>query len=202
LDELLHQRRQDSLKWAIETNRNHTAMEAAMPSKKIGWVRPMKVPRGGLRSLKEAWRELQNAIEQKRNEDRQRGRKNWETTIYKNRRLAYIGLMLISALVLAWTGLGCYGIYVLFRQSPSLTTTDKSPSWTWFGLGKTPAATSSSSSQEIVIRIVREVVHVNYNGEVISSPVGGGNRALSSGSNAFSQKEVDKLAECVAKTLN
>ena len=202
LDELLRQRRQDSLKWAIETNQNRTATEAAMRPKKIGSVRPIYGSRGGARSLKETWRELQAAMEQERNEARQHDRKNLETSILQNRRIAYFGLMLISVLGLVWTGLGCYGIYVLCRQSPSLITTDESPSWTWLGLGKTTAAGSSSGSQEIVIRIVREVVHVNPNGEVISSPVGTGAQALSSGSNTFSQKEVDKLAECVAKTLN
>ena len=111
-----------------------------MRPKKIGSVRPIYGSRGGARSLKETWRELQAAMEQERNEARQHDRKNLETSILQNRRIAYFGLMLISVLGLVWTGLGCYGIYVLCRQSPSLITTDESPSWTWLGLGKTTAS--------------------------------------------------------------
>jgi hypothetical protein len=87
-----------------------------------------------------------------------------------------IGEMMFGVVTLFWFVLGLYGFYALvFSRSTAL-----------------PVAMSRSNvPQEIVIRIVREVVHVGADGNVIQSDQ----------YPPLSEKTVDDVAACVARAM-
>jgi len=77
----------------------------------------------------------------------------------KMKKMLLIGLVLMCGLGLGvmWFGLGCYGLYVILfgGSGSSLSQPFLTPT----------ASSSSSPNSEIVIKIVREVVHVSSNGK-------------------------------------
>lgn len=93
--------------------------------------------------------------------------------------LLILSIMFLCTVVV-WFGFGCYGMYVVF-QSTSIgarVVPRKPPN----------VAKSIGGTQEIVIRVVREVVHVNQDGETIDY-----------GKEVETPLDMEQVAECVSK---
>ena len=98
------------------------------------------------------------------------------------RSLNYAVLAGVLTLVLSWTGLGCYGLYVAFHPPAVGSAREILPQ----------SSSGKPSSQEVVIRVVKEVVHVDSSGYVIGK--GDDTKILSSDS-------IDALAQCVIGSM-
>jgi hypothetical protein len=81
-----------------------------------------------------------------------------ETIVREHHVLATLTLVTIFFIVFAWIGFGCYGVYVFFNPSVK-------SSWQ---MAKSALAKLSLVRQEMVVRTVRTVVHVNEDGTIIS----------------------------------
>ena len=90
-----------------------------------------------------------------------------------------------------WFGLGCYGLWIMIYGSTShdpriLVPLEEGPNYPPRPSG------SASSDNEIVIRVVREVVHVNRDGVVLGK---------SPEQLHLSQDRIDSISECVAQAV-
>jgi hypothetical protein len=81
-------------------------------------------------------------------------------------------------ILLVWFGFGCYGMYIFFKSTVGSRIITSGPK------------TVASETQEIVIRIVKEIVHVNQHGETIEY-----------GGSAEPVLDVQKVAACVAAVV-
>ena len=105
------------------------------------------------------------------------------------KRIILAVVTLVVLLVCFWVAMGCYGLYIVFLQS----TGRRSLSW-----GKVFSAPlhQDAPTRDIVIRVVKEVVHVNQDGTVLGQGPWKTTDA--------EEKVVDlqKVAECVAAVYN
>jgi hypothetical protein len=109
----------------------------------------------------------------------------------KEKRFILAAIATVVLLLSFWFGMGCYGIFSLFQRSVYL------PPLSFGSAGPAAARQPATQPQEVVIRVVKEVVHVNAEGTVMGKgpwkPKPGG-----------SEEPVDfqKVAECVAAVYN
>lgn len=103
----------------------------------------------------------------------------------KQARRAFSFITIFTGLfVMFWFAMGFYGCYSIVFGPPS-----------FFGGTKLPAATrSTSAQQEIVVRIVREVVHVDADGNHVDPPAYYPPVVLA-------PENADDVAACVAKAI-
>jgi len=127
---------------------------------------------------------------------------------------------------LFWIGFGVYGIYTffqvinfhkgVFKPSNVLHPVQKSPDNYGLNHGERSIASvtnanhhkydkNTNNPNEIIIRIVKEIVHVREDGSRIESneDVFGGSNKNNDGDpfiSGFSQEEIDKMKECVASS--
>ena len=112
------------------------------------------------------------------------------------RALTLVGVCLLL-LMLLWGGLGSYGLYVLLYSQASPI-----PAIANFRAAPTPAAVPeipSAATQEIVIRVVKEVVHVNAEGKELGR---GPWSKHGSDAGAATAEEYEKVAACVANVYS
>lgn len=109
-----------------------------------------------------------------------------ETIVREYHVLVTIALVAIVVIAFMWIAFGCYGIYVFFNPSVQ-------SSWNMAksALGGHTTSSPSSAAQEIVVRIVRTVVHVNTDGSIISQGP----------DSSVTQEGYDKISQCVAAAL-
>jgi hypothetical protein len=105
-----------------------------------------------------------------------------ETIVREHSIFFHLASATIFLIVLAWIGFGCYGVYVFFYPSVQ-SSLDMAKS----ALGHT----SSPTAQEVIIRIVRKVVHVNADGEIISQGP----------DSIVTEEGIEKITQCVAAAL-
>jgi len=120
--------------------------------------------------------------------------------LQQNRKIAWLLLFVFSLIGCTWTGLGCYGIYVIMVNSGVLNF--RSMPFQQYGNGAMAnareelkpelAASSPHARNEIVIRVVREVVHINEQGHVLGR---GSNNA------ELSEERLEQISECVASAV-
>mmetsp|Transcript_26538 Transcript_26538/g.39430 ORF Transcript_26538/g.39430 Transcript_26538/m.39430 type:complete len:241 (-) Transcript_26538:50-772(-) len=105
----------------------------------------------------------------------------------KMKKMLLIGLVLMCGLGLGvmWFGLGCYGLYVILfgGSGSSLSLPFLTPT----------ASSSSSPNSEIVIKIVREVVHVSSNGKRTTCSSEDGSVCMDALSSRSITKEEEKV---------
>ena len=99
--------------------------------------------------------------------------------------LLHLCAIFVLMVCIFWIGFGMYGIYtffqvVYFRQGVSLPNNPLPPNY--YGNDR------SKNSDEIVIRVVKEVIHVREDGSKIENPD-------DSFTNGFSQEEIDGVTE-------
>jgi hypothetical protein len=102
-----------------------------------------------------------------------------ETIVREHHVLATLALATICFIIFAWIGFGCYGVYVFFN--PSVTSS-------WQMAKSALGQTSSPSAQEMIVRIVRTVVHVNEDGQIISQGA----------DTSVTEEGIEKITQCVA----
>jgi hypothetical protein len=98
--------------------------------------------------------------------------------------------ILVFLLLFTWFGLGCYGLWAIIH--PRIR--GFSPVWKRGGLPQpVPVQTHSDTNKEIVIRIVKEVIHRSADGSIIETI----------GKTQVDVAEVDshRVAECVAAAM-
>jgi hypothetical protein len=100
--------------------------------------------------------------------------------IPKQYRRLIITVLSVGMLLFAiFSGLAMYGVYALVKGNSVVS------------VGSRNHVAASSLSQDIVIRIVREVVHVTENGEIVGE----------SGPQVLTQEELEKIGQNVAAAL-
>jgi hypothetical protein len=114
-----------------------------------------------------------------------------ENLIQKNSWMVYMGLTLLVFLILLWIILGFYGLYtILWPRISQVSRSAKdmvSP-----GSSSFLAHSSGSDPNEVVIRLVREVVHVDANGVVLDRNPDQSN---------ISRERMEKIAICVSDSI-
>ena len=110
-----------------------------------------------------------------------------ETMMKRNSRLVYGGMALIVGFVLLWIVMGFYGLYA-FLSPASRNKFSMSPR---IFSGTVSGRTSSES--EIVIRLVREVVHVDNEGSVLHR---------TPDQTEISRERMEKIAACMSDSLD
>jgi hypothetical protein len=105
-----------------------------------------------------------------------------ETIVREHHVLATLALVAIFLITFAWLGFGCYGVYVFFNPSVKSS---------WQMAKSALGQTSSPSAQEMIVRIVRTVVHVNEDGQIISQGA----------DTSVAEEGIEKITQCVAAAL-
>jgi hypothetical protein len=103
-----------------------------------------------------------------------------------------VGLAMFAGFVLLWFCLGCYGLWVYFH--PVVPNGNAA----WLMRNNRAPDVKNQLHQEIVIRVVKEVVHVNEGGKEL----GRGLWHSHHHDETLSAKDYEKVAECVAKIYN
>jgi hypothetical protein len=183
LDEMVAQRRSDALQWAVSKENRDT--DTRTPNEiKAAQARVVFGSRGGddgpsarLRNLLPMLRgELEQAKSRKKS---------------KPGPWAYALVVLLAGIVCSWTGLGCYGMYTLYYGQSS------TPAMARSLLPHSPTSSAapgtSGIEQEIVIRVVRVVVHTDKDGHALNKQ-GADIKKLST-------TDIDKVTNCVATAL-
>jgi hypothetical protein len=131
----------------------------------------------------------------------------------ENQGLILLGMAVVSLFLIAWIGFGLYGMYkfffpvksvllgataTTFASTASLTATSTT------GTAATPLGTAATSAatSEIVIRIIREVVHVREDGSILErwdDPIV--DTATSAAATVPDKHELEKITECIAANL-
>jgi hypothetical protein len=105
-----------------------------------------------------------------------------ETIVREHHVLATLALAAVFLIAFAWIGFGCYGVYVFFNPSVKSS---------WQMAKSALGHTASPSAQEMVVRVVRTVVHVNEAGQIISQGP----------DSSVTDEGIEKITQCVAAAL-
>jgi len=183
LDEMLNQKRKDAVRSMFTGY-----VKDAVKQPKEGKVRTRQAQQSKISpskgTVKQRLTALGAQIDENLDQEDRRKLKEMEQVVHKHKRLVYAGLALLGLIVVAWIGFGCYGIYCLSYPS-AFSSLRKAKSV----LTRSPV----HSNQEIVIRVIREVVHVDQEGNVLEGK--------GSESTVVSQEGIDKITQCVAQAL-
>jgi hypothetical protein len=95
-----------------------------------------------------------------------------------------VGSIVVLSIVLFWVGFGMYGMYMFFRPA-------------------TPSTANPTTTSEIVIRVVKEIVHVDAEGRVLGEgPWENFADAADSSNPLGSAEEYNQVAQCIANAYN
>ena len=144
LDETLVRKRKEAINEIIETNRH-----APIKLLKKGKVYKKKDENV---SFKEQLELLKAEFTTQLGGSDQAKLAKIERLVLRNKQFVYIGLVLVFLFILLWGGLGFYGLYVYF--SPTL-------------LQVIPNGKSNGETHEVVIKVIREVVHIDATGNEV-----------------------------------
>jgi hypothetical protein len=154
--------------------------------------------------FKHAWEEAAAAREQQDLQSNTRTTSHATASNTQRRfpKLVIVGLLMTSVLCfLTFSAFGCYGVYVFFVGHPrSVTTTTFSKVSRHRQLQQ-----QQQNDDEVVIRIIRQVVHVDAaTGHVLKShdDSSSGCSDVSSHSLLKEPHVMDKISECVAKVID
>lgn len=172
LNDMLAQKRGESLQWILQ----HQSERERLPGKVTKTAKATEPRHTSLKQLMASVRDEINERESKRPPVKL-GKK--QTKILS----AVLASLALSALVFG--AFGCYGIYVFFRP-PTATHAQASRSLL-------TSSSPSPSSQEIIIRVVREVVHTDPKGNWLGK--GGVESSI------VDEKGIDKLTRCIVGEL-
>jgi hypothetical protein len=181
LDEIMERKRQEAVNEMDATNVLATVKSLAMQ------------PKASASAKKKNFATLQRAA--KKATLVQNLLEKVDKTSKKDSGLVMVASLFFLCIMTLWFGFGCYGMYTFFRGSVGQH----------IGMGrnlhqaskpvfspKTVPLSNVGSTQEIVIRVIKEVVHVNQHGHPVDR---GGNQAEIDGSQPF---DIQQLAECVS----
>jgi hypothetical protein len=174
LDDFLAQKQRDGLKHLVELDRG------VPESRKKGRVKQFQDGEQ-VTTMKHLLRSLRQEMQRERQKRSKDKVKRYGIVIY------LVGAIALS-LIVSWIGLGCYGLYVVTRPTGNISDLLSGP----FARGLVGRSSSQSGDQEIVIRVVREVVHVDKDGGILGK---------SSDPTILSSKGIDAVTECVIKAL-
>jgi len=194
LDVCLEQQRTDTMKWVVEQEEQqqengveprHGNVRKHPQSESLGIDNPVVSSSDTLKRQLDAFKahfgsNVQPVVD---------GDASALYGVLKHRRLVLLVLAVALLTVLVFTSFACYGMYVFFRSSaPTVQAERQLPA-------KEMASSSSSSSgaaREVVIRVIREVVHVDINGQALDpSDVK---------HTAVSDEGIDDITRCVAES--
>lgn len=99
----------------------------------------------------------------------------------------YLGMASVVGFVLLWVAFGCYGLYAFF--APSLHNTRAQRGLSQVFHWQSGRATADN---EIVIRLVREVVHVDQKGIILDR---------TPEQTQLSRERIDKISQCVSDAV-
>ena len=172
LDEILVQQRTSSLKWVVSGAPTDTSQQ---PNDDIENV----TCQGQVRKANETFRDhiaaLRAEIEAEKKQLKQKRDKNIAGAYRFLAYLPWIGLLLG---IVIFFGFGIYGMYAFARgQLQAFDSTKRF---------------SSAPSPELVVRVVREVIHVDAKGKVFDHDVAPWK---------LSTEEADKVSSCIAQAL-
>lgn len=185
LDQTLEENRMDAFKSVLSAKDKEsttTSTENTAPLQQRGRV--LYDPQNGNLDQINAKVPIKHMLNSLRGEIAEERRRRGAGATTGQRKYAWIGLF--TVLVSLWIVLGCYGLYSLVNRP-------------FQGQGRAPVGifgqedSGSPNQQELVIRVVREVVHVDKRGNVIDR---GGHTAT-----ILDEKALDKLTQCVVKGL-
>ena len=160
-----------------------------------------KLLQARVRKLKEG--KVQRERLRKSREEHSKSRQAWKYPPL----VVNIVILLVAGTVLFWTSFGLYGLYTLSQVMyykgisvshllfPTMVNNNHPAGGPDDTIVPPLVSTSQTHSNEMVIRIVREIVYVREDGSVIDDYTGriGGTAAA-----AFSKEEMDSVMECVA----
>ena len=199
------------------------------------WTRPGRVrtrsppqqhskhERQSLDSIRHRLNTLRTELNKQQQQERTLpGRSQLPTPSFFQRNKVVVLLVLACSFLLGmtWFGLGCYGIYVLVYQ-PSAPQQEHFPNTAPTETRRVfeePSCSggSNGSRNEVVIRIVREVVHVDSDGRILAvasdPPADGASRhgavygasdeATTAPNNHLAREEMDHIADCIADAVH
>jgi hypothetical protein len=111
--------------------------------------------------------------------------KRMEAMIQKNSWVVYLGIGAVILFVLLWIAFGCYGLYVFVSPSAKAVVSQIHP--------PSPSYPQQQFPNEIVIRVVREVIHVDSEGSILTQ------RAPDQIS--LTQDRINEITECLSESL-
>lgn len=111
------------------------------------------------------------------------GRKTFRQLSKQRQACVLFFAVVMAWVVFIWIGFAFYGMYMFINVEPTATPTN---------IQTESRNIPSSTNSEVVIRIVREVVHVREDGSIIET---------SSSDSIASEEDIEKVTECVASAF-
>jgi hypothetical protein len=126
-----------------------------------------------------------------RKERRQSTKSEREIVRKEGKFVIIVGSIVVLAVALFWVGFGMYGMYVFFRPLDTFPVPPGAST-------KSPPMTS-----EIVIRVVKEIVHLDAEGRSLGKGPWENNARVADSSNSLgTAEEYNKVAQCIANFYN
>ena len=181
LDEVLAQNRETAMKWAVQEVEKKEGNRTGGRSKSVlSGVRSSQ--KNGSDSIKQRISAIRADLERKK-----AGNRTSNLPFSRKGRLLF-AMVILAALfaAMAIAGFACYGLYSFLYpgQAGSVSQLNVERSLLYPG--------HATTNQEIVIRVVREVVHTNKDGKPLDYP---------ESRTVVSQEGIDRLTNCIAEAL-
>jgi hypothetical protein len=119
--------------------------------------------------------------------------KRMEAMVQKNSWVVYLGIGAVVVFVLLWIAFGCYGLYVFVSPSAKATLLKARQAMVSQIHPPSPSYPQQPFPNEIVIRVVREVIHVDSEGSILAQ------RAPDHMS--LTQDRINQITECLSESL-